>query len=226
MKKILLVEDDLTLSQGIEFTLLKEGFHVHVANTLKAADHIYINQEVDLILLDVMLPDGSGYDLCKRIREKSQVPIVFLTACDDEVNVVLGLDIGGDDYITKPFRVKELVSRIKAILRRGSPVEVNSTLQSGEITLDPLQGKVWKSGREILLSPMEWKLMKVFIQNTGQLLTRNTILEKLWDVSGEFVDDNTLSVYIRRLREKIEDKPSEPKFIETVRGMGYRWKQS
>lgn len=224
MQRILVVEDDLTLSQGIEFTLEKEGFKVSVAKDLTKARDLYVKEKFDLILLDVMLPDGSGFELCKQIRKSSSIPIIFLTACDDEVNVVLGLDIGGDDYITKPFRVKELVSRIKATLRRGKPQSMDSRLECGGITIDILEGKAWKNSQELNLSPMELKLIRVFIANRGHLLSRNVILEKLWDVSGEFVDDNTLSVYIRRLREKIEDTPSNPRYIETVRGMGYRWK--
>jgi len=224
MHRILLVEDDLTLSQGIEFTLVKEGFNIMIANTLKKAEDLFNSQTFDLVLLDVMLPDGSGYDLCRKIRLTSQVPIVFLTACDDEVNVVLGLDIGGDDYISKPFRVKELVSRLKAILRRGIS-GVKSNITFANLELDISKGKLYKNNSEVLLSPVEYKLISIFMQNPTQLLTRNVILEKLWDASGEFVDDNTLSVYIRRLREKVEDEPSNPKYIETVRGMGYRWKQ-
>jgi len=224
MHRILLVEDDLTLSQGIEFTLVKEGFNLMIANTLKKAEDLFNSQTFDLVLLDVMLPDGSGYDLCRKIRLTSQVPIVFLTACDDEVNVVLGLDIGGDDYISKPFRVKELVSRLKAILRRGIS-GVKSNITFANLELDISKGKLYKNNSEVLLSPVEYKLISIFMQNPTQLLTRNIILEKLWDASGEFVDDNTLSVYIRRLREKVEDEPSNPKYIETVRGMGYRWKQ-
>lgn len=224
MDRILVVEDDLTLSHGIEFTLKKEGFDVRVSSNLNDARKQLKEETFNLILLDVMLTDGSGFELCREIRKNSQVPIIFLTACDDEVNVVLGLDIGADDYITKPFRVRELVSRIKAILRRTS-VNINSNiLNSGEITIDLAEGKCWKGKREILLSPMEIRLVRTFIMHSGQLLSRNTILDKIWDSSGEFVDDNTLSVYIRRLREKIEDTPSSPRYIETVRRMGYRWK--
>ena len=224
MQKILVVEDDLTLSQGIEFTLIKEGYAVKVCSNLAEARYWLKEETFQMILQDVMLPDGNGFELCKEIRQSSQIPIIFLTACDDEVNVVLGLDIGADDYITKPFRVRELVSRIKATLRRTSTDGSSNKLHSGEITIDITEGKCWKGEEEVLLSPMEIKLIRTFILHSGQLLTRNAILDKIWDTSGEFVDDNTLSVYIRRLREKIEDKPSQPRYIETVRGMGYRWK--
>lgn len=225
MNKILVVEDDSALALGIEFAVKKEGFDVLVANTIKDAENQFNSKNFDLILLDVMLPDGNGYDLCKRIREKSQVPIIFLTACDEEVNVVLGLDIGGDDYITKPFRVKELISRIKAALRRVKREEIstNNCIKSGSIILYQLETKVVKNEEELLLTPVEYKLLRFFMSNSKQTLTRETILNKLWDIGGEFVDDNTLSVYIRRLREKLEDNPSSPKYIVTVRGMGYKW---
>lgn len=221
-----MVEDDLTLSQGIEFTLIREGFNVKVSSSLTEARKRLEEENFHLVLLDVMLPDGNGFELCKEIRKTSQIPVIFLTACDDEVNVVLGLDIGADDYITKPFRVRELVSRIKATLRRTSTVNSDNKLHSGEITIDVSESKCWKGDKEVLLSPMEIKLIRIFILHSGHLLSRNFILDKIWDSSGEFVDDNTLSVYIRRLREKIEDKPSQPRYIETVRGMGYRWRGS
>jgi DNA-binding response OmpR family regulator len=225
MDRILLVEDDSTLAYGLEFTLKSEGFKVTLADRLEKAK-IEINKgEFDLILLDVKLPDGTGYDFCKEVRKKSELPIIFLTACDEEVNVVLGLDIGGDDYITKPFRIRELVSRIKAVLRRNNKSAENSdTIASGNIKIYLLQGKVTKNSEELVLTSLEYKLLLTLVKHSGQILTRNAILENLWDTSGEFVDDNTLSVYIRRLREKIEDNPAEPEHILTVRGMGYRWK--
>jgi DNA-binding response OmpR family regulator len=175
-----------------------------------------------------MLPDGSGYDFCQEIRKTSRTPVIFLTACDEEVNVVLGLDIGGDDYMTKPFRVKELVSRIRAVLRRQDGRQENSKgvipwIQSGNITMYPLETKVMKDNKEIPLTPAEYKLLSALIQNPLQTLEREKILEKLWDMDGEFVDDNTVSVYIRRLREKLEENPSKPECIVTVRGIGYKW---
>lgn len=160
----------------------------------------------------------------QRNRKESEIPIIFLTACDEEANVVIGLDIGGDDYITKPFRIKELISRIRAILRRSKTISKDvDVLISGDIKVETLQGKVEKNAKEIILTALEYRLLLIFINHPKQILSRNVILEGLWDAEGEFVDDNTLSVYIRRLREKIEDNVREPKYITTHRGLGYRW---
>jgi DNA-binding response OmpR family regulator len=225
MERILLVEDDITLAYGLEFTLRNEGFEVIYVSTLKAAREAYEKNKFSLILLDLKLPDGTGYDFCREIRETSKLPVIFLTACDEEVNIVLGLELGGDDYITKPFRIRELVSRIRAVLRRSSVEEQKSSevLQCGNLKLNLLEGKLFKNSQEIVLTAMEYRLLLTLINHPKQVLTRNAILERLWDVGGEFVDDNTLSVYIRRLREKIEEDPAVPKFIATVRGLGYRW---
>ncbi|MBB6214363.1 DNA-binding response OmpR family regulator [Anaerosolibacter carboniphilus] len=228
MSRILVVEDDQALAMGIEFALKKEEFEVQVADNIQAAKKAFQEERYQLVLLDVMLPDGSGYDLCREIRETSKIPVIFLTACDEEVNVVLGLDIGGDDYITKPFRVKELISRIRAVLRRQGGNQENTRtaavcIKSGDIALYPLETKVTRDNKEILLTPAEYKLLSALIQNPMQTLGREIILEKLWDMDGEFVDDNTVSVYIRRLREKLEDNPSKPEYIVTVRGIGYKW---
>jgi DNA-binding response OmpR family regulator len=225
MENILVVEDDQVLGSGIEYALTKENFAVKVAGTVAEGYRLFQADPFVLILLDVMLPDGSGYDLCKRIRRESAAPIIFLTACEEEVNVVQGLELGGDDYITKPFRVRELIARIKVALRRNSAVNSNdnAVLRSGDIVLQLLETKVFQSGRELNLTPVEYKLLAVLMQNPKQTLTREQILAKLWDVAGEFVDDNTLSVYIRRLREKVERDPSRPEYIMTVRGMGYKW---
>lgn len=231
MERILVVEDDQALAMGIEFALKKEGFDVQLVQGIEAAKKAFHEGEFALVLLDVMLPDGSGYDFCRDIRKISKIPVIFLTACDEEVNVVLGLDIGGDDYMTKPFRVKELVSRIRAVLRRqGSHQEKGEEIvpwiQSGKITLYPLETKVTRDDKEIPLTPAEYKLLSALIQNPLQTLEREKILEKLWDMDGDFVDDNTLSVYIRRLREKLEDNPSKPEYIVTVRGIGYKWNKN
>ncbi|WP_350343356.1 response regulator transcription factor [Proteinivorax tanatarense] len=222
MSNVLLVEDDTTLAEGIRHALEREMFQVYIASDLAEARKAFDEECFDLILLDVMLPDGSGYDYCKEIRGKSSIPIIFLTACDEEVNVVLGLDIGGDDYIAKPFRVRELVSRIKAVLRRKSEDE-STSVKFGSLEVDLIKGSISKHGEKIELTPIEWRLVKIFINNSNQVLTRTVILDKLWDQSGEFVDDNTLSVYIRRIRGKLEDRPSEPEYIQTVRGVGYKW---
>ncbi|MFY9177911.1 MAG: response regulator transcription factor, partial [Caldicoprobacterales bacterium] len=177
------------------------------------------------IILDIMLPDGNGYDFCRYVRKHSDIPIIFLTSYDEEVNIVLGLDIGGDDYIIKPFRVMELMSRIKAVLRRHKLAEQKKPNYwiSGNIKINPESGKVTKNNNEIVLTPVEYKLLLTFVKHPHQVLTRGQILECLWDIDGEFVDDNTLSVYIRRLREKIEDNPSKPSYIKTIRGVGYKW---
>ncbi|MBU5593519.1 response regulator transcription factor [Clostridium sp. MSJ-4] len=226
LNNILLIEDDEALSLGIEYALSKEGFKVSVNSNLENARDELNKNNYDLILLDVMLPDGNGYDFCREIRGKSNIPIIFLTACDDEVNIVLGLDIGGDDYIIKPFRVKELLSRIKAVLRRKSydkEEKEKDIIKSSDLVVDVKQAKVFKGGEEISLTSVEYKLLLYFMKNSKQVLTRNQMFEQLWDVYGEFVDNNTLSVYVRRLREKVEDNPSEPKLILTLRGLGYKW---
>lgn len=229
MDKLLVIEDDQSLAMGIKYTLEKEGFNVTVKNCISDGEKEFKEDNYNLVLLDVMLPDGSGFELCEKIRKKSEIPIIFLTACDEEVNIVLGLDLGADDYITKPFRVRELVSRIRATLRRSSLKsegnEYIDTISSGNLSLNLLDRKLTKNGKEIFLTTMEYKLIAMFMRSPQKTLSRNIILEKLWDINGEFVDDNTLSVYIRRLREKIEDDPSRPKFIITVRGLGYKWNQ-
>ena len=228
MTKILIVEDDSALAMGMEYTLKNEGFHVTLAKSVEEALNSIESKTFDLAILDIMLPDGDGYELCEAIRRKSDMPIVFLTACDEEVNVVMGLDMGADDYITKPFRVRELVSRIKAVLRRSkrTQLEHGSVLISDNIELYPLQNKVEKDGEEIMLTPSEFKLLFALMEHPNQVLTRDIILENLWDGSGNYVDDNTLSVYVRRLREKIEDNPAEPTYLLTVRGLGYRWNKN
>lgn len=227
--RILFVEDDLSLAVGIEYILKQEGFKVsHKMNLKDARDNIK-NEEFDLVLLDVMLPDGTGYEFCKEIRVNSEIPIIFMTACDDEANIVLGLDIGGDDYVTKPVRVKELISRINAVFRRrGYLDKLNSNkneekLVSGDITIEPLKYKVYKRNEIIELTSIEYKLILILMNNNGNVLERGRLLEKLWDVNGDFVDANSINVYIKRLREKIEDDIKEPYYIKTIRGVGYVW---
>lgn len=175
----------------------------------------------DLCLLDLTLPDGSGYDVCKAIKAKDDTPVIFLTAFDDEVNVVMGLELGADDYISKPFRLRELMARIKTVLRRSKGAAAEEIRISG-LTVRMKEGKVLKNGQEVILTALEYKLLLTFLQNRGRVLSRNMLLESIWDVAGNFVSDNTLSVYIKRLREKIEDDPVEPQIIKTVRGMGYK----
>lgn len=227
MDKILLVEDDESLAMGIAFSLENENFEVKTAGSIKEAYQYFRQESFRLLLLDVMLPDGSGFDLCRRIRNDSDVPVIFLTACDEEINIVQGLDLGGDDYITKPFKVMELISRIRAALRRskGSGLQERQLLTSRDIRLYPMETRVTRNDVEISLTPVEFRLLTLFVRNPLQTLTREQILQKLWDVDGEFINDNALSVFVRRLREKLEDDPSNPEYIITVRGTGYKWNQ-
>lgn len=223
MNKILLVEDDLALAMGIEYSLKAEGYIVDVAHEVKTSKTLIDENNYDLIILDVMLPDGNGFQLCEYIRQDNNTPVIFLTAQDEEVNIVMGLELGGDDYITKPFRIKELLSRIKAVLRRTKGVRDKGILISNNIKLSQIENSVYSNDKEIQLTPSEFKLLVNLMKHPRQALTRLKILEDLWDVDGDFIDDNTLSVYIRRLREKIEEDSSNPIYIKTVRGIGYRW---
>jgi len=221
---ILLVEDDLSLIDGLEFSLQKNGFQVDIARTVKEAVALYEDQKYDLLVLDLTLPDGTGFEICKKVRLSSTVPIIFLTASDEEVNVVMGLDIGGDDYITKPFKLNELISRIKALLRRSKSFQTEAPeLTSNGITIELLNNRALKNGQVLELTAAEYKLLCLLMKNPNIVLTREAILDKLWDGNGDFVDDNTLSVYIRRLRSKIEDDPNNPQMLLTVRGIGYKW---
>ena len=229
MRNILMVEDDSTIAFAVKYAVEQEGFNLDIAENLENARKIVNSKEYDLILLDVMLPDGNGYEFLKQLREHDEdTPVIFLTACDEEVNLVMGLDIGGDDYITKPFRVRELISRINAILRRkGKSQDSNKKiLKFKNISIHTLEARVFKNNEEIFLTSAEYKLLLILIQNKNMVLSRAQILEKLWDVTYDFINDNTLSVYIKRLREKIEDDSSKPQYILTVRGLGYKWNGS
>ncbi len=174
-----------------------------------------------LYILDLTLPDGSGYDVCKEIKKQGDYPVIFLTAYDDEVNVVMGLELGADDYISKPFRVKELLARIKTVLRRYNKDTADGIVTVADIKINTNEAKVYKNGSEIILTAMEYRLFLTFINNRGIVLTRQKLLEDIWDVAGDFVNDNTLTVYIKRLRDKIEEDPAQPSIIKTVRGLGY-----
>lgn len=223
MASLLLVEDDATLALGIVYSLEKEGYQVDKVNRVVDAKAIMDKKEFDLIILDIGLPDGNGFELCQYIRQDKSTPVIFLSAEDEEVNIVMALDMGGDDYITKPFRINELLSRIKAVLRRYNKSLTGQNLQSGQIKINLLANKVIVRDEEINLTPSEYKLLLILMQNYKIVLSRSQILEKLWDSEGDFVDDNSLSVYIRRLREKIEADSSKPKYIKTLRGLGYMW---
>ncbi len=229
MRNILMIEDDSTIAFAVKFSVEQEGFNLDIAKDLETAKKTISNKDYDLILLDVMLPDGNGYDFLKQIRQHDEdTPVIFLTACDEEVNIVMGLDIGADDYITKPFRVRELISRINAILRRKGKSSDNNKkiLKFKNLSIHTLEARVFKNNEEISLTSAEYKLLLILIQNRNMVLSRAQILEKLWDVAYDFINDNTLSVYIKRLREKIEDDSSHPKYILTVRGLGYKWNGS
>lgn len=224
MSKLFLLEDDLSLINGLSFTFRKQGFELEVARTIREADSLWADGKYDLLVLDVSLPDGSGFDFCKKVRQTSKVPIIFLTASDEEISIIMGLDIGGDDYITKPFKLGVLVSRIHALLRRAKDFSPADTeLESNGIKVLLLQGQAYKNGELLELTAVEYKLLCLFMQNPGAVLSKEQILDKLWDCEGNYVDNNTLTVYIRRLRMKVEDNPGMPQMILTVRRMGYKW---
>ena len=224
MNKILLLEDDLSLINGLTFAFQKAGFELDIARTIKEADTAWTEGKYDLLILDVSLPDGSGFEICRKVRQTSKVPIIFLTVSDEEINVIMGLDIGGDDYITKPFKVSVLMSRINALLRRANDFgSANTELHSNGIKVLLLQGQAYKNGELLDLTAAEYKLLCLFMQNPNVLLSKEQILQKLWDGDGNYVDSNTLTVYIRRLRIKIEDNPSEPQMLLNIRRMGYKW---
>ena len=222
---ILVVEDDRTIASGLTYSLEQEGFTTVLRHTVKDATAAIEEQlgAIDLCLFDLSLPDGSGYDLCALVKKKRDIPVIFLTAFDDEVNVVMGLDMGADDYITKPFRVRELLSRINSVLRRYQRhAQPKTVVELGDVQINTSDGKVHKSGNEVLLTALEYRLLLIFANHLGQVLTRAQLLDRIWDVGGDFVNDNTLTVYIKRLREKLEDDPQQPMLIKTVRGMGYK----
>ena len=227
--KILLLEDDISLVDGLKYTLKRNGFEVDLVRTMKEAlSHLPQINTYDLLILDVTLPDGTGFEVCEKVRKQgNQIPIIFLTASDEEVNIIRGLDSGGDDYVTKPFKLGELCSRIRALLRRtGNTNKDNHTvIECGDIWIDLLGSRVQLRGRTLDLTSAEYRLLCLLVRNAGRVTTRRSILDELWDSTGDFVDDNTLSVYVRRLREKIEADPSKPEHLITVRGFGYQWNE-
>lgn len=221
---ILIVEDDKSIAVGLEYALQQENFTPIICHDFQSAKKL-INEkinEIDLCLFDLSLPDGSGYDLCALVKEQSDVPVIFLTVLDDEVNVVMGLDMGADDYITKPFRIRELISRINSVLRRYQKQQQQTIIQIKHIHIHTTEGKVYKNGEDAHLTALEYRLLLTLVNHRGQILTREQLLENIWDVAGDFVNDNTLTVYIKRLREKLEESPQKPTIIQTVRGMGYK----
>ena len=227
MNRILLLEDDLSIINGLSFALKKLGFEIENARTIKEAGEFFRRDPYDLLILDVSLPDGCGFEFCRMVRRESEVPIIFLTASDEEMNIVMGLDIGGDDYITKPFKLGVLISRVNALLRRTKGIKKNDTeLVSNGIKINLLKAQVCKNGEQIELTAGEYKLLCLFMQNPNIVLTKDRILQRLWDCDANYIDSSTLTVYIRRLRMKVENNPSEPEMILTVRGMGYKWNEN
>lgn len=219
--KLFVLEDYAAIGMGLSYSLKNEGYDVTVAKNVKSAYEILNKETFSLYILDLALPDGSGYDVCREIKKSGDFPVIFLTAYDDEVNVVMGLDLGADDYISKPFRIKELLARIKSVLRRYSKDSPDGVVSVGSIKVNTNEAKIYKNGAEIILTAMEYKLLLIFINNRGKVLSRQRLLEDIWDVAGDFVNDNTLTVYIKRLRDKIEEDPAKPQIIKTVRGLGY-----
>ncbi|WP_312370082.1 response regulator transcription factor [Lachnoclostridium sp.] len=220
MNRILLVEDDSFIVNNLTEFLRSEGYVVSAVHGQKDALSILEQEVFDIILLDISLQDGNGFAVCKAIKSMGDTPVIFVTASGDEFSVVAGLDMGADDYISKPFRPRELLSRIKSVLRRCGKVQ--SVIEIEGIQVDTEKGLVLKQGNEIFLSALEYRLLLVFLSNRGTVISRNKLLEEIWDIAGDFVNDNTLTVYVKRLREKIEDNPQEPTIIKTVRGLGYK----
>lgn len=222
MTHVLLVDDDTSIVSSLRTFLNQEGFQVTSANNQKGTIDLLDSGQYhfDLALLDVSLPDGSGFSLCSAIKANSDIPVIFLTASDDEYSVVAGLDLGADDYISKPFRPRELISRMNSVLRRYH--RGSQPLEYRELKADTVRGLVYKNNTELTLSALEYRLLLLFLSNQGIVLTRSRLLDELWDMAGEFVNDNTLTVYIKRLREKIETDPVHPEYIKTIRGLGYK----
>ena len=225
MNKICCVGDDNAILTALQYTLSQEGYQVMTAMTKAQGLELIEQENFDLVLLDVTLPDGSGYEICKRMREDSRlkgIPVIFLTACDDEVNIVMGLDLGADDYITKPFRVRELISRMNSVLRRSGKKQAETTINYQNLSINTIAARVFKNNQEIFLTGMEYRLLLILATHRNQVMTRDQLFEAIWDLGGEYVNDNTLTVYIKRLREKLEEDPTHPQLIRTIRGLGYK----
>ena len=219
MKKILLVEDNETIIMGLSYSLEQEGFEIVSSKTRKDAEKVLTSEKIDLVLLDVTLPDGNGFDICKFVKQKLDIPVIFLTAQDEETSVVIGLDLGADDYVIKPFRTRELISRINSVLRRyDKNIEKSNIVHYKNIKIDTNKAKVYKNDEEIIFTSLEYKILLMLFTNQNKLITREELLDKIWDIAGNFVNDNTLTVYIKRIREKLGDES----IIKTVRGLGYR----
>lgn len=222
--RIFVLEDDEAIGIGLSYTLESEKYEVTLVKTVAEAKKTVENEEFDLYILDLTLPDGNGYEVCSLIKSKGDLPVIFLTAYDDEINVVTGFELGADDYILKPFRVRELLARVKSVLRRYSKDNADGIVKIGDLSVNTAEARVLLRGEEVILTAMEYRLLLSFVNNRGMVLTRRKLLEEIWDVDGDFVNDNTLTVYIKRLRDKIENDPNDPQYIKTVRGMGYLMK--
>lgn len=222
--RIFVLEDDEAIGIGLSYTLESEKYKVTLVKTVAEAKKTVENEDFDLYILDLTLPDGNGYEVCSLIKSKGDLPVIFLTAYDDEINVVTGFELGADDYISKPFRVRELLARVKSVLRRYSKDNADGIVKIGELSVNTAEARVLLRGEEVILTAMEYRLLLSFVNNRGTVLTRRKLLEEIWDVDGDFVNDNTLTVYIKRLRDKIENDPNDPQYIKTVRGMGYLMK--
>lgn len=221
MKRILVIEDDRDIAKNLDRLLQKHGYSVLAVHTQKAALDLLHERSFDLALIDIGLPDGNGYAVGTSIKNLDKpFPFLFLTAMDNEASVVTGLELGGEDYITKPFRPMELISRIKTALRRNEKDQSEYLIDN--LVIDTMRGTVHKGGQEIFLSALEYRLLLIFVNNNGQILSRDQLQQHIWDIAGDFVNDNTMTVYIKRLREKIEDDPQKPTKIKTIRGLGYK----
>lgn len=219
--QIFVLEDDAAIAMGLTYALQQEGYGTTHCKTVQEALKTIEQESFSLYILDLTLPDGSGYDVCKAIKEKGDLPVIFLTAYDEEVNVIMGFEMGADDYISKPFRVRELMARIKSVLRRYTKETSNGVIRLKDLQIRTAEAKVYRGTTEIPLTALEYRLLLILLNHRGQVLSRTQLLENIWDVAGDFVEDNTLTVYIKRLRNKIEEMSGQTEYIKTVRGMGY-----
>ena len=219
--QIFVLEDDAAIAMGLTYALQQEGYGTTHCKTVQEALKTIEQESFSLYILDLTLPDGSGYDVCKAIKEKGDLPVIFLTAYDEEVNVIMGFEMGADDYISKPFRVRELMARIKSVLRRYTKETSNGVIRLKDLQIRTAEAKVYRGTTEIPLTALEYRLLQILLNHRGQVLSRTQLLENIWDVAGDFVEDNTLTVYIKRLRNKIEETSGQTEYIKTVRGMGY-----
>ena len=224
MKKILLIEDSESIAKGLQFSLEQEGYNVEITDSSKYAKEQILKEKYDLVILDISLPDGNGFEVCEYIKKNTDIPVIFLTARDEETNIVLGFDIGADDYVTKPFRTRELISRINNVLRRQKNQlnKRDNIIKVKNISVDLDKMLVLRNDKEITLTALEFRIVSLLFSNIGSVITREQILDRIWDVAGNFVNDNTLTVYIKRIREKLEENAQEPEIIKTIRGIGYK----